>query len=259
MIIYADLYFIVNFVFDFVLICITGHIMKYKKRILYISAACALSAVVSFMTVIFKLRTVSVIIMLFLPAIMLYISYGKRNWLCFAQSYCLFFGSSFVSGGIFKAMSDKNFFPSPLLAFIILCGIFFFCFIYFDIFSFNKEIKKIDIVIKGKKYEKKLHLLCDSGCVAKEPISGLPVILISPKIFDEIYKSDNSQKFAVENRLRLIPIKTASGSCVIESCIPDSITYTKKKKTICCKAVVGRSNSLCFVGTDGIFPTSLLV
>ena len=254
MILYADIYFAVNCIIDFMLLCITAHVAKHPKRLLRIVAASVVAAILSLFSTVMEQNFISLIFAFTIPALMILISFGKTTVLRFFECYMILFGCTFLAGGAFRVLSENDILPNGFFGFLILCFVFLFCFLYFDVFSLKKDTDYVDITIRGEKYEKELHLLCDSGCIAKEPISGLPVILISPKIYDGIYKNKDN----VEHKFRIIPINTASGKCVVEGHIPDNITYQKNKKTIKCSAVIARSNDVCFVGTDGIFPTSLL-
>ena len=65
---------------------------------------------------------------------------------------------------------------------------------FFDILSFSSDTDFVDIVITDKNKIKKLRLLCDSGCLVREPICGTPVILLSPKIFDNLYSPEECKK-----------------------------------------------------------------
>ncbi len=260
MIIYADIYIAVNFIIDFMLLCITAHFMKYEKRLPRIALSSAVAAFLSFITVMFSYRSVSLLSTIYIPAAMLLVAFGKKSAFQFAESYIILFGTAFAAGGIFKALADKYINFSPINLFFVFTAVFLFCFLYFDIFSLKKDCQTVKITIKSKKGEKSFSLLCDSGCLVKEPISGLPVILLSPKEYDSLYKqeTDRNEQFMVENKVRLIPIKTASGSAIIEAVIPDGIICKYHNKEISCKVAIGRANEQSFAGTDGIFPACLL-
>ncbi len=260
MVLYADVYITVNFIIDFMLLCITAHFMKYEMKLPRIASSSAVASLLSLITVIFSYRSVSLLSTVYIPAVMLFVAFGKKSAFQFAESYIILFGTAFATGGIFKALSDKYINLSPVDLFLVFTVVFMFCFLYFDIFSIKKDCQTVEITIKSKKGEKNFSLLCDSGCLAKEPISGLPVILLSPKGYDSLYKpqAEQNTQFIVENKVRLIPIKTVSGSAIIEAVIPDRIICKYHNKEFSCKAAVGRANEQSFAGTDGIFPTCLL-
>ena len=260
MILYADLYIAVNVVIDFILLCITAHFMKYEKRFLRILLSAATASLLSLSTVILPYKITSFLPTLLIPTVMLFVAFGKKTILQFAESYIILFGTAFAAGGMFKALTEKYSVISPIALFLVFSAIFMFCFWYFDIFSLKKDFQTVEITIKSKNETKKFSLLCDSGCLAKEPISGLPVILLSPQKYDCLYTpgKENFTQFMVENKARLIPIKTAAGSAVIEAVIPDEIICKYRNKEISCKAAVARANEQSFAGTDGIFPACLI-
>lgn len=260
MVIYADVYLAINFIADFFLLYITGHFMKYEKKLCRISLASIVASVLALLTELFSDGFANVVLSISIPAIMLFISFGKKRKTQYLESFIILYGASFVAGGIFSALYEKGIsLPKPLI-FVIFFAVFIFCFIYFDIFSLKRDCETIDVTIKAQSGEKKLKLLCDSGCVAKEPISGLPVIILSPKVYDSICSPEQRENkdFAVKNKIRLIPIKTAIGSAIIEAFIPNGIICNHKGKTTKLCAAVARGNETGFAGTDGIFPSTLL-
>ncbi len=257
---YFDIYFAVNFVMDFILLCITGKIMKTELRFFRIFLAALSAALLSFVPILFQSFTVSLCCTVFIPGIMILISFGKRSWSTLFQTVSILFGISFISGGVYNAVAEKAAEVHAAILFIIIFLTMLFCVVFFDIFSFKNDCEPIEIKIFANGKSQKCKLLCDSGSLVKEPISGLFVIILSQKTFDRLYNEKNlgNYEFAVKNKLRLVPIKTASGSTVIKAVLPQAITYTYKKKTIKCNAMIGRSENESFAGFDGIFPKGLL-
>lgn len=261
MVIYADVYIILNFAIDFILMSVTAHFMKYDKNLLRISSACTAGSLLAFGTIFVSSESISLLSSVFIPIAMLLIAFGRKTLPQFVESYIILFGTAFVSAGIFKALQEKYIRLTPTMVFLIFLFIFIFCFLYFDIFSFKKDCRNVEIKVKSNDCEKSFNLLCDSGCLAKEPISGLPVILLSPQAYNSLYSIDaeHNTEYMIKNRIRLVPIKTASGSSIIEAVIPDSIVCKYNDKEIKCKAAIGKSEVNSFAGTDGIFPSSLLI
>jgi len=259
-VIYADIYVAINFIADFILLYITGHFMKYEKKLWRISLSSLIASILALFAEIYIKDIMSVVLTVLIPVLMLFVSFGKKRQIEFIESFIILYGASFVAGGIFAAIYEKGISVSKPLLFVIFFAVFVFCFIYFDIFSLKKDCETVDITITTRSGENKLKLLCDSGCMAKEPISGLPVILLSPKVYDSIYSPDERKNsdFIVKNKMRLVPIKTAVGTAIIEAFIPDAIICSHKDKTTKLCAAVGRGNENSFAGTDGIFPTTLL-
>ena len=110
----------------------------------------------------------------------------------------------------------------------------------------------MEIVFGGNRYT--LRLLADSGNLLREPISGLPVILLRPGVLP------GGEPLTLERPgQRVIPFSSAGGSDILIGFRADSITLktlTRKKDIQAYLAFDKAGNG--FAGTDGLFPASLL-
>lgn len=110
----------------------------------------------------------------------------------------------------------------------------------------------VEIVFGGNRYT--LRLLADSGNLLREPISGLPVILLRPGVLP------GGEPLTLERPgQRVIPFSSAGGSDILIGFRADSITLktlTRKKDIQAYLAFDKAGNG--FAGTDGLFPASLL-
>ncbi|MFR5865305.1 MAG: sigma-E processing peptidase SpoIIGA [Acutalibacteraceae bacterium] len=110
----------------------------------------------------------------------------------------------------------------------------------------------VEIVFGGGRYT--LRLLADSGNLLREPISGLPVILLRPGVLP------GGEPLTLERPgQRVIPFYSAGGSDILIGFRADSITLktlTRKKDIQAYRAFDKAGNG--FAGTDGLFPASLL-
>lgn len=252
---YLDIYLAVNFTVDFFLLCLTGRTMRMSARVVRLLGAAAIGAAAAAFSLLFSLsfpyippipytaftrRALSLICTLLTPAAMLFAAFGKMPAIRFLQSYVILFGTSFAAGGIFSALSQH--FPimlQPKTLFAASFAVFFFCFFFFDIFSFSSDTEVVNVIVGYKNREKRLRLLCDSGCLVREPIGGLPVILLSPKSFDSIYPPEEYEtpEAAVRLGKRLVPLKTAAGSTLISAVMPEKLYIesrqnAKQKRTV---------------------------
>lgn len=258
---YVDIYLAVNFTIDFFVLCLTAKILSLNSRILRLVLAAFVGAATSIIPILFPSALFSALNIILSPALMIYVTFGKMGIVQFFKTFTVLFGCSFAAGGIFSFIAENvSIMRSPKALFAASFAVFFFCFFFFDILSFSSDTDFVDIVITDKNKIKKLRLLCDSGCLVREPICGTPVILLSPKIFDNLYSPEEyeSREGAVRLGKRLVPIKTANGSSIICAVKPEKLTYIHKNTEYPCKAMVGRSNSDSFAGVDGIFPKTLL-
>ena len=257
---YLDIYLVVNFTMDFFLVCLTGRVLHMKTNPvrLFLSALCgALLA----LTPIFIQNAATLFLRPLIPAVMLFISFGKIKMMVFLKAYIMLLGFSFATGGIYCAAAELlPITQSPKILFAGSFLIFFFCYWFFDLMSISSDADYVDITVKKDGNEKKLRLMCDSGCLVKEPIGGLPVILLSPEVFDEFYPPESlfDLSSAIRLKKRMVPIHTAGGNSLICAVMPEKLSYIRNNKTFSCHAMVGRAQNDSFSGFDGIFPKSLL-
>lgn len=261
MVVYADLYFVLNFSIDFLVCLIYVRVMRINTRMLRLLAAAFFGAAASLTDIISDSSFVTSLLAFVCPAIMIFVVSGKQSFVFYIKSYVLIFGISFVMGGIIFSLSQN--FSSPVikkLPFVLLFCALFFCFYFFDIFNQETVTKNVEIEVKRGARTEKYRLLCDSGCLVREPFSGLPVILLSPSAFDRLFNKHDmlDQSFCIRYKRRPVPIKTASGSTVVFAVMPDEITYIFKNKKSPCSAMLARAENDSFAGYDGIFPESII-
>ena len=258
--VYVDIYFLVNAAADFLICCITGKVLHFKCRILGLLITSLCGGAFSVISLVMQNAAVSLFTALLSPPIMLFAAFGKMSAKDFFKALIVMAGCSFAAGGIFYAAESFLLHTlKPGTVFVICFLVFFFCFYFFDIFCFESELGCIEVTAHTERSIRKLKLMCDSGCLVREPIGGLPVILLSPRVFDELYPKNGEDAFyAVKHKMRAVPIKTASGSAVIYAVMPQKLTYVHKNKEKTCHAMLGRSITQRSSGMDGIFPQALL-
>lgn len=257
---YLDIYLAVNFVMDFFLICLTGRVLHLKTHIFRLILSAIIGAVLA-LAPIFIHSTVTLLLRPAIPALMLFISFAKIRPSVFLKAYVMLFGFSFATGGIYCAAAEiLPIMRSPKLLFAGSFMIFFFLYWFFDLMSFSSDADSIDVYLEKDGKEKKLRLMCDSGCLVKEPIGGLLVILLSQKVFDSLYPTAVSCDTACSVKLkkRMVPIHTANGNSVICAVMPEKLYYVHGGKRHTCNAMIGRAQNESFSDFDGIFPKSLL-
>ncbi len=264
MTLYLDLCFLLNFAADFFLICLTGKASGLHSKLPRVIGACTISAVCSCISEICSSRFPELIFLFILPIIMLFICFGKKSPSKYIEAHIILWGSSFLLGGITTVMMNRlGHLISPGMFFGVVLFVMFFCFLYFDIFSSSKDIRSVELSVASKKRTEKLSLLCDSGNLVKEPISGLPVIIVSSRIFDKLFPESKfpDPMTAAGIGLRILPIKTATGDTLSVAAKADSATLVtdgKHESDITELMLIGRAKQDSFGGFDGIFPSSLL-
>lgn len=285
--VYADLYFLINFEVDFLLLCLVGRLLYMKKTPLRCILAACVGGVLSCITLLAESRILSVAVLLFGAPLMLLAAFGKAPFCSVketARCLALFFGASFLTGGIIEFLVTYAA-PtvSPKLLFLSSAVVLYLAFCLLDSFSLSESLKTVTVTFRDFEIERKseiqkvsqdetsasnetermtsLRLLCDSGCLVREPISGMPVILLSARRFDrlfpseELYKAENASRY----RLRYVPIQTASGHGVIPAVCPcELLCSVGDRNPRACRALLGRAETDSFAGFDGVFPAALL-
>ncbi len=263
LVLYIDLFFLLNFAADFFLVCITGKSSGFSSSPKRVILACFISSVCACISEILSSRAAELGFLFLLPPILIFICFGRMSTAKYIEALIVFWGSSFLLGGITTViLSRLGHILSPSIFFAAVLFVMFFCFLYFDIFSTSKDIRSVEIFISSKKRTEKLLLLCDSGNLLKEPIGGLPVILISKQIFDRLFpEARHPESISCANiGMRILPIRTAAGNTLSVAAKADSarIQWGDKESDITSRVLIGRAEQNSFSGFDGIFPVSLL-
>lgn len=262
---YLDIYFAVNAAIDFFLLCLTGRILHLHGRAVRLCAAALLGGAAAVIPLFLPERAFfRAAVGILTPGVMLLSAFGALRLSRFFKAYAALFCCSFAAGGLFALLAEHlSVFENPKALFAVSFAVFFSCFFFFDLLSGSSEPEAVEVLVGGtgkEKEEKKLHLLCDSGCLVREPIGGRPVILLSPRCFDRLFPPESYKSFdgAVRLKRRLVPIKTAGGSTVISAVAPEKLAYIRKNAIYPCAAMIGRAESDSFAGFDGVFPRALL-
>lgn len=257
-IIYADTLFAVNFSMDFIALYITGKSLKTKtepKRLALCAVGGALFATVYSIIPLKNFGGLIFFIAEFLlcPLIMCYNAYSCR----ILKSTALFVAVNLGLGGIISALCgllQQNGFEAvqtlevpTLMLFAAVAATINLAYGRF----FKSKPHDVICYLKlfGKEY--KLDLLCDSGDLLCEPISGKPVIFVSPKKIELTELSPYSTPPELICKIRAIPSESIGGTRLIYGF--SSVIKTDKKEI---EVVIAPIDSD-YNGFDGIIPSSL--
>lgn len=188
-VIYLDLVFLLNFIYDFLLLITTGVVLKKifsLKKIFFASFFGAFSIILLFIDfnnlVLFFLK-------IFISFIMVYISFGKKKIL--TSMVYLYMNSVILAGFLYYLTIEFSYDRSGIVFFKNSFNVNYVVLIFFAptiLFVYFKQIKllkeKINMNLKIKIYfdEKNFVFLSgfiDSGNKLKDPISGKHVIILS--------------------------------------------------------------------------------
>ena len=199
MVIYADVFFIENFIVNLFLLSITMKCLKHKYSFFLLSAASCIGAIYSLVLLIPKFKILSTLPFELLTAyLMIKIVYGKTTLINMLKVIIIILMLTFTLSGICILFSFKqNYYILDGIYEIkkysikyIMLGIMI---IYIladriiecikDKIAVNSYIYEMELLVGGEKYS--IRSFLDTGNELREPVTNLPCILIEQSIFSE--------------------------------------------------------------------------
>lgn len=219
---YADIFFVTNFIMDYILLKITGKLLKENQihTTSYLFGAFSGAGILT-LNIIFpiKFRIINQIFAyLVISFIMCIVTFRKKS-IKENIKICLYlYIAAFLSGGILNAVYFYTNFQ------MILKGMNFVTFLVFSAFSYliinyiihiikikmgrtgaKQDIIKVILCHRGT--SQTVNALFDSGNSLKEPISGSPVHIVDYETADNLLKKshDIQEKISTNEKIRIIP------------------------------------------------------
>lgn len=212
-IVYLDVFFMINFIIDYMIILITSRIAKVKKKRIRQLAGAGCGALYSVIVIkpltnhLFKITLVNILI----AAVMVLISFGFTSASVYIKNVFLLFVVSFTMSGIInylyystvigkyvrnvlsgnsnKVVNARKFILVSVLAYILLSAI------VRIIFSVRKDMElyyDVKITFRGKSVV--VRGLYDTGNGLTEPVSGKMVHIAEYKILKPLLEGDEKAK-----------------------------------------------------------------
>ncbi|TWH77659.1 sigma-E processing peptidase SpoIIGA [Sedimentibacter saalensis] len=254
MVYYVEYIFAENFLIDFILLFITGKLLK--KTIIYrrLIISSVLGAVYVILTAYIGREFMTYFIVKFsVSVLMVMIAYDSKGIAANLRTIIVFYITSLLMVGIITALYYLDY--DKLTVNAIVCSIFMG---YAALHFFFKEIKakfekhnymrNVEITVNNK--SKILRAYIDTGNELTEPMSGKPVIvanmeciknLLSKELYEEILICCKNGKNSYENllnmksdvNLRIVKYNTISSIGENMIClVPDNIEITDDKNNI---------------------------
>lgn len=212
-IVYLDVFFMINFIMDYMIILITSRIAKVKKKRIRQLAGAGCGALYSVIVIkpltnhLFKITLINILI----AAVMVLISFGFTSASVYIKNVFLLFVVSFTMSGIInylyystvigkyvrnvlsgnsnKVVNARKFILVSVLAYILLSAI------VRIIFSVRKDMElyyDVKITFRGKSVV--VRGLYDTGNGLTEPVSGKMVHIAEYKILKPLLEGDEKAK-----------------------------------------------------------------
>ena len=278
-VIYADIYFLVNFSMDALALFVCAKIRKLPLKILRLTFAAAVGSAYAVARLFMNGSILPLVLSVLVPFLICYISFEYGRLSAFLLNVVSFWLISWLLGGALTAvyyLTDKilasqkiyingraeTLYSDIPFSFILICALScaFLTLIWNRIAE--KKLQKTNATVQIDDGDISIieSALCDSGDLLTEPLSGTPVIIISPVLMEKIIPGgvDSLIKSgaAYAKKLRVIPYSTVSESGILYGYIPDRVLVNGAEKRAClCSAA-----KLCekFGEHRIIIPTSLL-
>lgn len=231
MIIYLDIYFFKNFLFNFLLLYLTSFLIRKRTKWYRLLLASIIGGCYAIAALHFEKVFQSHLLKILMALIMLLISYGKKQILNNISNFCII--SYFIAGVIASLLNVHNEIVLVILSIVTLVLFVF----------YHKETKKqnfyeIEIDFLGNKINLKAKL--DTGNELKDSLFGDAVIVVSEdsikdELNNEIICILKNERLEIprmyQNKIRLITFRTIAEEGIKTGIKLDSvIIYTKKQE-----------------------------
>lgn len=199
---YADIFFITNFIMDWMILGVTGKILKKRIPATSILLGALVGAAALTLNIMYPIKNSWLnhifaygVISFFMCAI----TFRPVTWKEGVKSWICLYIVAFVMGGIMNAMYFCNFYVAVGISYLGVCGSIYFLRIRMGRTGNAEDIVEVTICHKGE--TETVRALFDSGNSLKEPISGAPVHIIDYITADNILKGGEK----TEEKIRVVP------------------------------------------------------
>lgn len=286
-VVYADLYFMINFSMDFLCFFLTAKILSVKFNVFRLSIAAALGGVYAICALFLSLgRVWSLIVDMAVCAILCVVAFLRKRELKEIFTYIpVYIAVSMVLGGFMTAlfnlfnrldlpMPDSDSDGMSIWLFAILAVLGGFSVLIGGRFFARKSARKnaeVTLTYDGKSVC--VRALCDSGNLLRDPVSQVPCIVVDRMLLrgvipDEVlFASSNGGISSLSSmgresslRIRLIPANTATGEGLLIAFRVDSVEVDSGKGKRRVDALVAASTiGSTADGSHALIPPELLV
>lgn len=230
MIIYIDVFFLLNFTYDFLLLILCEFRFKniLKKALAATIGSLYACLFVFDISKIFFSSPVKILVL----GLMCFISFYPCTIKVFLEKCALFLVISMLFCGVIYAgplLLDTSDIPCALL---ILFS-FFITRLTFFMIKDKLYRRKHKLIIEYNNKSVKVSAMIDTGNTLKDPISNISVLVVNKEILKELFSpsltQNNLSEFVNPEDFRIIPYKTISNSGIIYGFIPNRLLYENKE------------------------------
>ncbi|MBO4453225.1 MAG: sigma-E processing peptidase SpoIIGA [Clostridia bacterium] len=263
-VIYADIYFVINFCIDFLCLFITGRLNRRGAKTLRTLAAALFGSVYAFLPYLFPGLPVYVLLPMHVAAaaVVCMIAFGVSGGAKkFALVLVSFFTTEALMGGLVSGIYGlvSNGEGLSRAAFAPICVISALAALFYGLICRNKSktrVCELRFTVAGETV--RARLIVDSGNLVTEPFSALPVIVLSHSVLPPPLDSPDVTGYPVA--VRMIPFETGAGKGCLFGFRPEKaevIIPANKPREV--KAFIGvDTERASYSGYDGLLPAELI-
>ncbi len=264
MTVYADVLFLINFSMDFLTLYFTGKVLSKPMKTVRLCLSASIGALVgTSATVLVDSAALFANIVLSvagfaLSAVMMLVAFGKYiSVLSLLRDSVILWGSGALLGGVMTALLSLG---EPVFVGHggggVFAEAFVVCFavssVVVRLFSSGRAKKFCTVSFTAAGECVTFSALTDSGNLLREPISSLPVVIVSHTAVSQFALVPDRES---NLHVRLIPMKSVGGERLLYGFLPDIITVDGAEV----RAVVAVDNeNNSFGDCAGIVPQSLV-
>lgn len=256
--VYVDILLTVNLFINYFLLLSCAEIMKTDFKRLRILSGAAIGAAASLIIFLPPLSQISEFIFKsFLSALIVFTSFGYKNFKRFTKLVFAFFAANMIFAGCMMALwiwlrpkgmvinNDVTYFNINIPTLLISCVI---CYGFVSLISriavkqnLRKMKYKVAITFGGNTVNGTGYV--DTGNSLKDCFSGYPVVVANENFIAPLFSKKESEAlikgFAdtetperLKNKIRLIPYGTVGGNGILTAFRPDSAEFKDEKGTV---------------------------
>lgn len=260
MTLYIDLYFLLNFAMDALVLALCRRVLGYRRSAGRILLASLFGACYS-LAALYLTSPASILLHLFFGVLMLLISLGYGNLRRFLRLCMLFYGVSFLLGGAVTALSrgiarirnGSNHQIGIVLVLVCAMAGAFICLFWGSQQSTHKT--SAQALLRTKRGSLCFDCYVDTGNCLREPLENTAVVLANAALSAKVYALFSNGKpparLPVDPEmfagmpLRLIPLKTVTGRTVLPALKFDDALLDGVSMPICVALDLTRTTDYC--------------
>lgn len=248
--VYADFVFLVNFFADYVLLYVSSYSIHIKVKNSRLLLSAALGGAYAVVAAILPTGRIAVLFFSFIMLILMcFVAFYGSGIKAFVRLVINMYLYSFILCGILSLWFSGS--ETMVTTLLVSCVGLVIATRYLKAdLLFKKDKKYVDVVFFKESNEIRAELLCDTGNILKDPVTLLPVIIVSESLVSD--KSVCST--------RTIPFVTVAGRGKLIVAKFDAVYLINGKSRVRINAVVGvcPDEEITVSGYNGLIPAVLV-